>query len=215
MAEPVHQKFAFDTEFDAGGGVAFQAPRPKRSFTPEEVEQAAAAARAEGERAALGSIAAQQARAMAEIAAACAEALPRLAQVAHEHREHSAALALACGRAIADAALDRFPEAPVQAALEALGRELESAPRLIVAAHPDLAERLQGLLDQTAASLGFAGAIQVRGDRAAGPHAFTLDFGDGAAAFDPAAAAQRVAEALDAALAAEGLHAEPLIPSEG
>ena len=33
------RKFSFDTEFDAGGGVAFQAPRPKRSFTPEEVEQ--------------------------------------------------------------------------------------------------------------------------------------------------------------------------------
>jgi flagellar assembly protein FliH len=45
-----------------------------------------------------------------------------------------------------------------------------------------------------------------------GPGAFTLDFGDGSAAFDPQAAAQRVAEALHAALAAEGLHAEPLIP---
>lgn len=214
MSEPL-TRFAFDTEFDAGGEVAYQAPRPKRSFTPEEVEQISAGARAEGERAALASIAAQQARATAEIAAACAQAFPRLAQVAHEHREHSAALALACGRAIADAALERFPEAPVQAALEALGRELESAPRLIVAAHPALAERLQGALDGVAANVGFAGAIQVRADAAAAPYAFTLDFGDGAAAFDPAAAAQRVTEALGAALAAEGLHAEPLIPSEG
>jgi len=41
-------------------------------------------------------------------------------------------------------------------------------------------------------------------------HAFILDFGDGAASFDPAAAAQRVAEALHAALAAEGLHGEAL-----
>ena len=44
------------------------------------------------------------------------------------------------------------------------------------------------------------------------PAAFALDFGDGAARFDPAAAAQRVSEALQAALASEGLHAEPLIP---
>jgi flagellar assembly protein FliH len=215
MSEPVHTRFGFDTEFDAGGGVAYQAPRPKRSFTPEEVEQLSALARAEGERAALGSIAAQQARATAEIAAACAQAFPRLAQVAHEHREHAAALALACGRAIADAALDRFPEAPVQAAMEALARELESAPRLVVAAHPALAERLQGALDVTAANVGFAGAIQIRGDGTASPNAFTLDFGDGSASYDPALAAQRVAEALGAALAAEGLHAEPLIPSEG
>ena len=45
-----------------------------------------------------------------------------------------------------------------------------------------------------------------------GHAAFTLDFGDGQAAFDPAAAAERVADTLRAALAAEGLHAEPLIP---
>jgi flagellar assembly protein FliH len=43
-----------------------------------------------------------------------------------------------------------------------------------------------------------------------GMHAFTLDFGDGAGGFDPAAAAQRVTEALQAALAAEGLHGEAL-----
>ena len=41
--------------------------------------------------------------------------------------------------------------------------------------------------------------------------AFVLDWGDGRADFDPAAAADRVAQALHTALAAEGLHAEPLI----
>jgi flagellar assembly protein FliH len=46
----------------------------------------------------------------------------------------------------------------------------------------------------------------------AAPHAFTLDFGDGSASFDPAAAAERVSQSLHAALASEGLHAEPLIP---
>ncbi len=41
-----------------------------------------------------------------------------------------------------------------------------------------------------------------------------LDWGDGSAAFDPAGAAARVAEALEGALAAEGLHAEALaLPS--
>jgi flagellar assembly protein FliH len=43
------------------------------------------------------------------------------------------------------------------------------------------------------------------------PAAFVLDWGDGKAAFDPQDAALRVAAALDAALAAEGLHAEPLL----
>jgi flagellar assembly protein FliH len=211
MAE-VHQRFGFDTEFDAGGGVAFAAPRPKRSYTPEEAEAIRLAAFAEGERTGLASVAADQARALAQIAAACGQALPRLAEVAHAHRVGSAELALACGRAIADAALERFPEAPVRAAVEALAREIEAAPRLVVTAAPDLAGRLQGVLEEIAQAISFPGAIQVRADAGLGTHAFTLDFGDGSAAFDPAVSAARVAQALEAALASEGLHAEPMIP---
>ena len=207
-----HEKFSFDTEFDAGGGVAFAAPRPKRLFPAEEVEQIRAAAYAEGERAALASIAAQQANALSQIAMACNQALPRLAEVAHEHRQGSAALALACARGIADSALEKFPQAPVLAAMEALAREIDAQPRLVLSADPALAEGLQSILEEAARGLGFEGAVVVKPDGAFGRHAFTLDFGDGQAAFDPAQAAGRVTLALEAALAAEGLHAEPLIP---
>ena len=211
MAGPL-EKFSFDTEFGAGGVGVAVAPRPKRLFPLDEVEAIRAAARAEGERAALSSIAAQQAAALAQIADACGAALPRLAQVAHEHREGSAELALACARGIADAALDRFPEAPVRAAMEALAREIDAQPRLVVSADPALAESLAVILEEAAHGLGFEGAVVVKPDGAYGPHAFTLDFGDGQATFDPAAAAERIALALQSALAAEGLHAEPLIP---
>ncbi|HEV2530651.1 flagellar assembly protein FliH [Phenylobacterium sp.] len=206
------QKFSFDTVFDAAGDVTYAAPRPKRMYTPDEVEQIRLAAHAEGERTALASIAAQQQVALAGVAHACRQALPTLAAVAHEHRVGSANLALACARGIAGAALDRFPEAPLQAALASLAQEIEAAPRLLIAAAPELAERLQSLLDDTASNLGYAGAIQVKAEAELPRHAFTLDFGDGQAAFDPEAAAARVTAALTAALAAEGLHAEPLIP---
>jgi flagellar assembly protein FliH len=210
MAEP--QKFSFDTVFDAEGAVAYAAPRPKRMYTADEVEQIRREAYAEGERAALASIAAQQQVALAGVAAACRAALPSLAAVAHEHRVSSADLSLACARAIAGAALERFPEAPLQAALASLAQEIEATPRLVITAAPELAERLQALLNDTAANLGYAGAIQVRPEGELPAHAFILDFGDGQAAFDPQAAAARVTAALEAALAAEGLHAEPLIP---
>ena len=147
------------------------------------------------------------------IGRAVQQALPGLAAVAHEHRVGSAELALACARSIAAAALDRFPQAPVRAALEALAREIEAAPRLILIADAELADGLQTVLEETAQSVGYPGAIQVRTDPAMGPQAFTLDFGDGSASFDPAAAAERVSQVLHAALAAEGLHAEPLIPT--
>jgi flagellar assembly protein FliH len=124
----------------------------------------------------------------------------------------SAELALACAQAIAAAALENFPQAPVRAALEALAREIEAAPRLIVTADAALAEGLQTVLEETAQAVGYPGAIQVRSVPGASPYAFTLDFGDGLASFDPAAAAERVSQVLHAALAAEGLHAEPLIP---
>jgi flagellar assembly protein FliH len=215
MSEPLHQKFGFDTVFDGEGEVAYAAPRPKRLYTAEEVEALRQQAYADGERQALASMQALQAQALAGVADAAVQALGKLAEVAHEHRVGSAELALACAGAIADAALKQFPQAPLQAALESLAREVEAQPRLVVSAAPDLAEGLAEVLAQTAAAIGFTGQIVVRPTPGLTPAAFTLDFGDGAAAFDPAQAAERVAAVLTAALASEGLHAEPLIPSEG
>ena len=208
----VHEKFLFGTVFEPTGEVTPAAPRPKRSYSAEEVEAIRQAAEAAGEARALAGVANRQADALAVIARAAQQALPGLAAVAHEHRVGSADLALACAQAIAAAALEKFPEAPVRAALASLAREIEAAPRLIVAADADLAEGLQAVLEETAQAVGYPGAIQVRTGAGLGPHAFTLDFGDGSASFDPAAAAENVSQTLHAALAAEGLHAEPLIP---
>ncbi len=214
MTDAAHEKFKFDTVFEASGDVVASSPRPKRSFTSDEVEAVRRAAEAAGEARALTSIANRQADALAIIASVSQQALPGLAAVAHEHRVGSAKLALACARAIAAAALERFPQAPVRAALEALAREIEAAPRLIITADAELADGLQAVLEETAQAVGYPGSIQVRITPEANPQAFTLDFGDGSATFDPAAAAERVSEALHAALAAEGLHAEPLILGE-
>lgn len=210
MTDIPHRKFSFDTVFDDNGGVAYAPPRVKKTFTPEEVEAAKAQAYAEGERSAVARAEQEAAQALAEVAHAVQQAFETLTQVAHEHREGSAMLALACARKIADAALSHFPEAPVTAALEALAREVESQPRIFVRVSPELEERTQQALENVAAQIGFQGQIVARADGAMAPAAFTFDWGDGRAAFDPDGAAQRVAEALEAAIAAEGLHAEPL-----
>lgn len=212
MSEPAHEKFGFDTVFDNAGEVAFAQARPKRLFPAEEVEAVRAQAMAEGERRAMASIAAQQAQALASIADSARLALSKLAEVAHDHRQGSAELALACARAIADASLELFPQAVIRQALESLAREIEAAPRLMVSTRPELVEPLTEALNQTAELIGYSGQIQVRANPGMPPAAFTLDFGDGSASYDPQAATQRVTAALDAALAAEGLHAEPLIP---
>jgi flagellar assembly protein FliH len=202
------RKFTFDTEFDATKPTSTNTY--KRLFTSEEVAGLGAKARAEGEAAAMQSIEAQTARALADLASAAHAALPTLAAAAHQHRIGAAELALACARQIADAACERFPEAPLQAALAALAREVESTPRLTLRAPAALLERLQAALTETAEAIGYSGQILARADPDLPPAAFVLDWGDGSASFDPAGAAQRVAEALEGALAAEGLHAEAL-----
>jgi len=211
MSEPIHQRFAFDTVFDGQGDIAEGAPRPKRLYTAEEVEAVREQARGEGERSALASMKAVQAQALAAISEATRQALGALVGVAHAHREGSAELALACAKAIADAALQRFPEAPLQAAIAVLAREVEAAPRLVVTVPPDLIELLEPVLAEAAQGIGYGGQLVMRGAPGLMGCAFTLDFGDGAAAFDPIAASERVTAALHEALAAEGLHAEPLI----
>jgi flagellar assembly protein FliH len=213
MTSPAPQKFLFDTDFDEGGRV-FAPAKPKRSFTPEEVEQIKAQAYMEGERSVVAQAETDCARALAEVAEVAREALSALARVAHDHRTGAADLALACGRKIADAALDRFPEAPVAEALASLAREVEAAPKLTVKVAADLEGRIQAALEETAQAIGFAGALRVTSDPALPKAAFILEWGEGRAAFDPDAAAARVAAALETALAAEGLHAEPLIASE-
>lgn len=204
------RRFTFETEFD---GVTLPSTSVyKRLYTAEEAQVLAATARAEGEAAAMERVEAQAAKALTDIAVSARAALPALAAAAHEHRVGAAELALAAARQIADAACDRFPEAPLQAALAALAREVEACPKLVLRTSPDLLERLQAALKETADAIGYSGQIIAKAEPGMPAAAFLLDWGDGSAAFDPTAAAARVAEALEGALASEGLHAEALIP---
>ena len=220
MTHTPHRLFAFDTVFDEAGDIAYAPPRPKRLFTPEEVEQVRMTAYQEGERSALVHAEQAMAATLAQIGQSARLGLGALAEVAHNHRADAARLSLTAARKIADSALARYPEAPVSAALEALTREVESSPRLLVRVSPESRERVQVALDAVADSLGHAGRIEARAEPGMVPAAFVLDWGDGRAAFDPQDAAARIQIALDQALAAEGLHAEPLInpdhlPAEG
>ena len=208
------RKFSFDTEFDGDGGAASAPPR-KTLFTAREVDQVRAEALAEGRAAAAAEAEQLQARCLEDIRQAIGRALGTLAQAAHDHRVGAAELAMAAARKIADAALERFPEAPAQAALDALQREIEGHPRLLVRAPEAIAAKVQAALDRAADQAGFTGQVTVKSDPALDGAAFIFEWGEGRAAFDPEEAAARVSAALEAALAAEGLHGEPLIAPEG
>ena len=214
MTSTVSRKFSFDTEFD-GDGESTSAPVRKTLFTAREVDQVRAEALAEGRAAAAAEAEQLQARCLEDIRQAIGRALGTLAKAAHDHRVGAAELALAAARKIADAALERFPEAPAQAALDALQREIEGHPRLLVRAPEAIAAKVQAALDRAADQAGYAGQVTVKSDPALEGAAFIFEWGEGRAAFDPEEAAARVGAALEAALAAEGLHGEPLIAPEG
>ncbi len=209
------RKFNFDTVFD-GDGEVLSAPAPRKAFyTPAEVDQVRLEAYAEGQKSALQQAEIDLAQCLEGIRFAIERALPLLAQAAHQHRAGAAELALAAARKIADSALEHFPEAPVKAALEALSNEVRGHPRLLVRTPERILERVQAVLDQTAEAVGFPGQVTAVADPRLEGAAFVFEWGEGRAAFDPEQAAARVTAALHAALAAEGLHAEPLIPAQG
>ncbi|HEX8570934.1 MAG TPA: flagellar assembly protein FliH [Caulobacteraceae bacterium] len=206
------QRFDFGTVFDGQGDIAYAPPRVKRTFTVDEMEAVKQQAFREGERSTVAAAEAKMAMALKEIAQAVGRALPTLAQVAHEHKAGCAELSLTCARKIADAALDAFPAAPAAAALQSLVREVEAAPRIVVRTGAEDVERVREALERVSADAGLPGQITVKAEPGIARAAFVFDWGDGKAAFDPEAAAARVHEALQAALAAEGLHGDP-IPS--
>jgi flagellar assembly protein FliH len=209
------RKFSFDTVFDDEGDVVSSAPPRKSFYTVQELEQAKAKAFAEGQAAAVDQAQREQARCLAEIRQAVAQAMGVLARAAHDHRAGVVELAMAAAGKIADAALERFPEAPAQAALEALMKEVESYPRLTVRASEGALEAVTLALQRVSEMAGYPGQITVRADPSLAGAAFSFEWGEGRAAFDPAQTTARVAAALEAALAAEGLHGEALSSPEG
>ena len=212
--QPLSTPFAFDTEFDAAGVVvnAAAAFRPmKRAYGPAEVEAMVAQARLDARNAALAEVESIQTMALSAIGQALATAAPALAQVAQLHRQQASELAMTAARVVAASALDRHPEAPLQAALEALGQEIDASPRLVIRTG-DLTEATHARIEQLCADAGFSGIVAFRTEPAMAPAAFQLEWADGRAAFDPDEAFARMSEALNSALAAEAGHAENLTP---
>ncbi|HYC74465.1 flagellar assembly protein FlbE [Brevundimonas sp.] len=212
-ARPSSTPFSFDTEFDASGVVVQpSAFRPiRRAYAPTEVEALVAQARLEARNEALAETGSLQAMALSAIGQALTAAVPALAHVARAHREQSAELALAAARVVASAALDRFPAGPLQAALEALGQEIDSSPRLVIRTG-QLDDANRARVEQLCADAGFSGVVAFRDEPGLPPASFQLEWADGRAEFDADAAFARMNEALASALAAEAGHAETLTP---
>jgi len=204
MTDAAPRKFGFDTWFDDEGRVLSHTPvaRSRRAYTLAEVEAIQAEAFAEGQADQRRCDESLTAQSLVEIAQASARALQALDGVVARYRADCAELALATGEAISAGALERFEQAPLTAALEALSEELSGTARLVV--RTGVAnDEAQAMIQKAAADAGFSGRILVRDEPGASPAAFIIEWPDGRAEYDPAAAADRVRLALQSALSAE------------
>ena len=206
---PNVRPFVFDTEFDADGKVLQSSgwQPPKRSYMPAEVEALVAQARLEGRQQALSEVEALRANALSMVAQTVVDAATQLSAIVEQHRHQSAELSLACGRAMASSAMELYPRRPLEAAIEQLAEEIDASPRLVIRAR-DLDAEGRQQVEQLCQQAGFSGLVVFRDDA---PHAaaFSLEWTDGRASFDPAEAEGRLRARLQAALAGDTASVPP------
>jgi flagellar assembly protein FliH len=205
MTAVPHKRFEFGTVFGDAGHIVSQPKREKKHYTPEEVEAIRAAAYAEGEASAAARAQMAQAAAVQQLADAAAAGLNGLTQAVHAHKEQAVRLALACAQKIAAEALEQFPHAALQAALDALAQEIQPAARLLLnAREPD--DALKAAAEDAAMMAGFSGQIQFRDHPALPKGAFEIVWPDGRADYNPSLVFEALERTLSEALEAEAYH---------
>lgn len=206
MTQTVHKRFEFGTVFGAGGNVVSSpAPPPKKFYTPDEVEEIRKAAQTAGENSALARAQMAQATALQALADAAQQGLDGLTNAIHAHKEAAVRLALVCAQKIAAEALERFPEAPLTAALDALGQEIEPATRLVLfASNPS--DELKTLAEEAAMMAGYTGTVQFRENTNLPRGGFEVVWSDGRAEYNPQQVFEVLEHALNEALEAEAYH---------
>lgn len=193
------RKYAFETEFTPDGEIMREAPK---RITPEEVQAADSEGYERGKQDATAQAERRTAAALEAIADATSAVLTRLDAESHAMRVEAAQVALAAAQRIAGAALDAFGIERAAHAVEAAMDSLRHQPRLVVKLPPDLAEQLKPRITDMCETHAYASAVLVRADPALKNSEIVIDWSDGVIAMDPADAARRIEELIDAALAA-------------
>lgn len=193
------RKYAFDTEFAPDGEIVRAAPK---RITPEEVQTANAEGYEQGKNDATAAAERRVAAALEAIADAASGVLTRLEVESQAMRTEAAHVAMAAAQKIAGAALDEFGLERATRAVEAAMDMLRHQPRLVVKLPPDMADQLKPHIAQMCETHAYAAAVLVRAEPGLKSGEVVIDWSDGMIAMDPADAARRIEELIDAALAA-------------
>lgn len=193
------RKYAFDLEFAPDGAILSDAPK---KYEQHEVEAERAIAYQRGAQDATAKAERETAAALQALADAASAILHRLDSESRALRDEAARLALVTARKIAGAALDRFGEERIAAAVESTLDMLRHQPRLVVKLSPDAAAKLQPRIQEMSETHAYAGAILVRPHPGLGVGEVVIDWSDGVIHTDPDETAQRIEALVEAALVA-------------
>jgi flagellar assembly protein FliH len=193
------RKYAFDLEFAPDGGIVRE---PPKRITPEDLAVADAAAYERGKRDALAQAERDAVAALEAIADAASAVLTRLDIESRAMRAEAARVAFTAAQKIAGAALDSFGAERAAKAVETAMDTLRHQPRLVVKLPPDMAEQIKPRIAAMCETHAYAGAVLVRSEPGMKSGEVVVDWADGVIAMDAAAAAKRIEELIDAALAA-------------
>lgn|GEM_PF-2735390 len=157
------EKYNFDTVFgDHAASSRATAPRVKKRFSPEEVEEIRLAAHADG----VASEEAKAAQSCAKALGACADTLANLFEhresIERRHKAQALELALLTARKIARKALEIHPEEEIVSLVRECLSKLPGEPRVVVTLSEQLKGSLETQLLEMAEDQSFGGKILVR-----------------------------------------------------
>jgi flagellar assembly protein FliH len=206
------RKFTFDQRFDAGpAGTRAAAPKAKKFYTPEEVEDVRAKAYAEG-KGSLEAVTAQaQSMALGRIAEAAMTALNTMVSLAAEARAEALQVGLLAARRIAESALARYPLDAVEETIAHCLAQAAHEPRVVIKVSADVADALKARIGQLAEGIGFAGRIIIAGEPRLNHADCRLEWTDGGVERDAGAIGDRIEAVLARFIDSERRRAEDSI----
>ncbi|MEE2526110.1 hypothetical protein V0U79_07005 [Hyphobacterium sp. HN65] len=156
------RKFDFGTVFSKDGEVLRDGDRVKRILTADEVEIVRKEAFEAGVASETAQAANQQAAAVQAVASQMQMILSRLQGESESLRADASRMALIAARKIAGAAIDKNAAEGVVRFIEEIMTDLRGEPHFAVECAGPIAGIVAQVLEQTAAEIGFEGAIKVR-----------------------------------------------------
>jgi flagellar assembly protein FliH len=176
-------KFMFETPFEDLDLETFDAAARARlpRYSEAELENARAEALAQGTTMGLERARAEAERAIAKSLDEIDQGLKALQATDQVRRKEAARLALAIGRKLAAALLEREPLAEIEALVRECLSEVADEPRVVIRVDEALLEHLKARLETVKAESGFGGEVIVLGDDAIAGSDCRVEWADGGA----------------------------------